>query len=165
VSDGESTTTGRVWHFTAGSDGLKVYVLSLNGRETLTIAGEVNLQWDALSERNVVGLDLFISRRGDRCIVDPIAIGVPNAGSYIWIVPGPSAPMWPSSKRSPTTARDTPRRTGAAPRANPAPAPRCTTCWDGRRTFWLTACSRPVGPPWSGIAAQLAAVYPLACPS
>jgi hypothetical protein len=99
VSDGESTTTtGPVWHFTTGSDGLKGRVLSPNGGETLTIGSEVSLQWDALSARPLVGateMSAAVPRESHvrvsvydmlRRTVDVLVDGVlrPGRSSVVW---------------------------------------------------------------------------------
>jgi len=89
--------TGAVPNYDWGSGKLRlgdlldptVTVTSPNGGETLVIGANANLTWTASDNVGVTGVDLELSRSGALGPWETVALGVPNTGTYAWVVTGP----------------------------------------------------------------------------
>lgn len=90
--------TGVVWNKDFGNGKLflgdmvdpTITVLSPNGGEVVQTGQSINLTWnagDALG--GVTAVDLELSRSGPGGPWESIAVGVPNTGTYAWVVTGP----------------------------------------------------------------------------
>ncbi len=69
-----------------------VSVLAPNGGETVLEGASVDLEWLATDNVVVNAVDLFLSR-DDGATYEPIAAGLPNTGSFAWIVTAPLTPL------------------------------------------------------------------------
>ncbi len=65
-----------------------VTVVSPVGGETLTLGQHAALTWSATDNAAVTAVDLLLSRTGAAGPFQTIALGVPNSGSYDWVVSG-----------------------------------------------------------------------------
>lgn len=95
--------TGIAWNTDFGNGKLHlgdlvdptVSVVAENGGETVYIGASVPLQWSAADNVGVTSVDLYLSRTGPSGPWETIATGLPNTGSYPWLVDGtPSADAW-----------------------------------------------------------------------
>lgn len=68
-----------------------VTVIYPNGGEVLLYGQNVNLQWNATDNVAVANVDLYLSRTGVGGPYTLLAAGVPNTGSYAWVVDPPSS--------------------------------------------------------------------------
>ena len=66
-----------------------VAVLAPNGGESVNEGDHTTLQWTATDNQVVANVDLLLSRDGSGGPFSPIATGVPNTGSFDWVVTGP----------------------------------------------------------------------------
>jgi len=63
-------------------------LIAPNGGEHLLIGTNVNIQWLATDDHEVTDIDLYVQRNAS-LDDEPIALGLPNTGSYSWTVTGP----------------------------------------------------------------------------
>ena len=90
--------TGAPWNASFGNGKLHlgdlvnptVAVTSANGGESWFIATSQSITWTASDNVGVTGVDLYLSRSGPAGPFETIALGVPNSGSYPWVVTGPA---------------------------------------------------------------------------
>jgi uncharacterized repeat protein (TIGR02543 family) len=66
-----------------------VQVLAPNGGEVLAAGSTDTLRWVAQDNVAVVAVDLYVSRDGSLGPYEPIATGLPNEGSTVWVATGP----------------------------------------------------------------------------
>jgi hypothetical protein len=90
--------TGAPWNNSFGNGKLHLgdlldptcAVVTNNGGETALIGNTINLTWTANDNVGVTSVDLLLSRNGVGGPFSPIVSGIPNSGSYSWLVTGPA---------------------------------------------------------------------------
>jgi len=64
-----------------------VSVRSPNGGEIWTLGQSYNILWSAYDDVGVVGVDIYLSTDGGSTFPYPVALGLPNSGSWLWTIP------------------------------------------------------------------------------
>ena len=66
-----------------------VQLVSPNGGERLVVGAVRTVDWTATDNVEVTGVDLYVSRDNGATYTELVASGLPNSGSYDWVVTGP----------------------------------------------------------------------------
>jgi len=91
VSDGTLASTGPIWAFTTRSAPPTMQLVTPDSGQGFPLGATVSIEWTADDDVAVTEVDLWISRDGIDGTYEPVALGLPNTGSYAWDVTGPAS--------------------------------------------------------------------------